>query len=130
MGNNYDNLVEEINNLIETLKKETPGSENYETDTKRLGELWKMAIDWKELELKETTQKSDEALKMREIITQEADIHQKEEGSKRETRREYIKTIMLIAGTILAEAVTQCIEDKALIPQKAWAFAQGIFRRV
>lgn len=127
---NYDNLIEEINNLIETLKMETPESENYETHTKRLGELWKMAIEWKELELKEVAQKSDEALKMREIATQEADIHQKEEGSKRETRREYVKTILLIGGTILAEVITQCIEDKALIPQKVWAFAQGIFRRV
>lgn len=127
---NYDNLIKEINNLIKTLEMETPESENYETHTKRLGELWKMAIEWKELELKEVAQKSDEALKMREIATQEADIHQKEEGSKRETRREYVKTILLIGGTILAEVITQCIEDKALIPQKVWAFAQGIFRRV
>ena len=126
---NYEGLIEEINNLIETLAKETPESENYEAHVQRLGELQEILIKGEEIALKVKTQEADEALKRRELIVQEQDIHQRSISAKREVVMEYVKTGLLIVGTIAAECVTQMIEDRSLIPQKSWALLQGLLRR-
>lgn len=127
---NYDGLIAEINTLLETMRKETPESENYETHVKRLGELQQMAIKWKEMELAVAKQTADEALKRRELVTQEEDIRQRANNSKREVAAEYGKTIMSGAFTLGAILMTQFIEENDIIRTKGWGFISGLIRKI
>lgn len=127
---NYEALVTEINTLLETMRKETPESENYETHVKRLGELQQMAIKWREMELAEAQQNAEEALKKRELITQEEDIRQRSNNSKREVRAEYVKTILSGMFTLGAILMTQFIEENDIIRTKGWGFISGLIRRI
>lgn len=127
---NYEALVGEMNTLLETMRKETPESENYETHVKRLSELQQIAIKWKELELAEAKQTAEEALKRRELVTQEEDIRQRANNSKREVVAEYGKTILGGAFTIGAILMTQFIEENDIIRTKGWGFISGLIRRI
>lgn len=127
---NYEALVAEINTLLETMRKETPESENYETHVKRLGELQQMAIKWREMELAEAEQSAEEALKKRELITQEEDIRQRSNNSKREVRAEYGKTILSGVFTLGAILMTQFIEENDIIRTKGWGFISGLIRKI
>lgn len=125
---NTDNLLEEMNEVLDKLRKLEPDSDAYSAYVKRLADLQQLAIKDKELDLKKFETKERIALERRELALKEEDIRQKERASRRQTVAEYAKTTLSIAGTGGAILLTQFIEHNDIIRTKGWNWVTKLLK--
>lgn len=116
-----EKLEERINELLEELSKQEPGSKEYKNIVDSIETMWRTALEDEKVY-------NDRLDRNRRYDLEEMKYESEKREAQKKAKAEWIKLattvgsgVLMVGGTILTVLIVAAIEEKTIVSSKVWS---------